>query len=132
MIFMTITLLGPLIGPAASGYLAVISWRWAYWLQLIVAGISWPFFLLMPETYGPVLLRRKAMKQRQDTGDVSILAPIELERRDLKEVITVVLTRPFRMLFFEAIVLSSCLYMAMVYAVFYSTCRVAAASDKHR
>lgn len=117
---MTITILGPLIGPAASGYLAVISWRWAYWLQLIVAGACWPLFLFMPETYGPVLLRRKAAKQRAETGNVSIAAPIELESRGLKMIVTVILTRPFRMFLFEAIVLSSCLYMAMVYAVFYS------------
>ncbi|QIW96568.1 hypothetical protein AMS68_002086 [Peltaster fructicola] len=119
MIFMTMTILGPLVGPPASGYLAVVSWRWAYWLQLIIAGVSWPIFIFMPETYGPVLLKRKAAEQRQETGDVSIVAPIELENKSMQELITVILARPFRMFLFEAIVLSSCLYMAMVYAVFY-------------
>ncbi|GAB7353215.1 hypothetical protein MBLNU459_g3735t2 [Dothideomycetes sp. NU459] len=53
------------------------------------------------------------------TGNKNISAPIELEQNDMKQLITVVLTRPLRMFLFEAIVLCSCLYLALAYAIFY-------------
>lgn len=120
-VIMCFTLTGALLGPIASGYVSVVSWRWAYWVQLILAGVSWPFWLLVPETYGPTLLYQRAKRLRRQTGDSSIIAPIELEKRDLKTLAVVVLTRPLRMFFLESIVLSSCVYMATVYATFYST-----------
>jgi multidrug resistance protein len=118
-LFMGATTWGPLIGPVASGYIGVVSWRWAYWLQLIIAGATWPILLTMPETYAPVVLKAKAKKMRKE-GKKDAYAPTELEKRDLRELLVVVLTRPVRMFLFEGIVLCSCLYTAMVYAIFYS------------
>lgn len=124
-LFMGATTWGPILGPVASGFIAVVSWRWVYWLQLIIAGVTWPFVLMIPETYGPVVLKSKAKKLRKE-GKVNAFAPIELEKKDLHELLVVVLTRPIRMFLFEAIVLCSCLYTALVYAIFYSTSRNAA------
>lgn len=118
-LYMTCTTFGPLIGPIASGYVGVVSWRWAYWVMLILAGVTWPALLLMPETYGPVVLQKKAQKLRKQ-GNEDVMAPIELERRDFYQLAVVVLTRPVRMFFFEALVLFSCLYTALIYAIFYS------------
>jgi len=119
-LFMGATTWGPLIGPVASGYIGVVSWRWAYWLQLIIAGATWPILLTMPETYAPIVLKTKARKMRKE-GKKDAYAPTELEKRDLRELLVVILTRPVRMFLFEGIVLCSCLYTAMVYAIFYST-----------
>ena len=121
-LFMGATTWGPLLGPVASGFIAVVSWRWVYWLQLIIAGVTWPFVLMIPETYGPVVLKSKAKKMRKE-GKQNAFAPIELEKKDMRELIVVVLTRPIRMFLFEMIVLCSCLYTALVYAIFYSTSR---------
>ena len=118
--FMAATTWGPLIGPIASGYVAPVSWRWAYWVGLIIAGATWPLLLLMPETFGPVILKKKAAKLRKETGDENIVAPAELKKQDLRELITVVLTRPIRMFLFEAIVMTTCLYLSVVYGIFYS------------
>lgn len=117
--FMTATMFGPLLGPISSGFLAPISWRWAFWLCLIIAGVTWPMIIFSPETYGPIILKKRAERLRKERGDKSIVAPIELEKKGAKELITVVLTRPLRMLFFEAIVLCSCLYLSFAYAIFY-------------
>ena len=119
-LFMGATTWGPLAGPVASGFIAVVSWRWAYWLQLIIAGATWPVLLMMPETYAPIVLKTKAKKMRKE-GKKDAYAPTELEKRDVRELLVVVLTRPVRMFLFEGIVLCSCLYTAMVYAIFYST-----------
>jgi multidrug resistance protein len=120
VIFMGATTWGPVWGPLAGGYIAVVSWRWVYWLQLILAGVTWPLVLLMPETYGPVVLKRKAEKMRKE-GNANAFAPSELEKQDMRQLFVVVLTRPIRMFLFEMIVLCSCLYIALVYAIFYST-----------
>ncbi|KMU82395.1 membrane transport protein [Coccidioides immitis H538.4] len=117
--FMAATTIGPVAAPFISGYVAVVSWRWAFWVGLIFAGITLPFVVFMPETYAPILLQRRAKKLRQETGNNNIVAPIDLEKRDLKATLTVTLTRPIRMLVYESIVLFSCLYLAMVYAIFF-------------
>lgn len=116
---MVATTFGPITGPIMSGFIAPVSWRWAFWLSLVIAGVTWPCLLFSPETYGPVILKKRAASLRQETGDSNIVAPIELENTNLKELVTVVLTRPMRMLCFEAIVLCSCLYLAFAYAIFY-------------
>ena len=120
--FMAGTTWGPLTGPMLSGFVSeAIGWRWVYWVELMFAGATWPFLLLMPETYGPVLLRRKAKKLRKETGNANIVAPSELEDQDLRQLIVVVLTRPIRMFLFEAIVFCSCAYLSLAYGIFYST-----------
>jgi len=119
-IFMTATTFGPLCGPIISGFAgSALGWRWVYWLALILAGITWPVLLFSPETYGPVILARRAARLRKQTSNPHIRAPIELEGQGLKQLLTVVLTRPLRMIVFEAIVLCSCLYLALAYAIFY-------------
>ena len=102
-----------------SGFIAVVSWRWIFWLSLIIAGLTWPILLTSPETYAPVILATRARRLRKENNNPNIFAPLELEHRDLKQMVTVVLARPVRMFFTEAIVLCSCLYLSFVYAIFY-------------
>jgi multidrug resistance protein len=119
--FMAGTTWGPLGGPLISGYVSEgVSWQWVYWIELIVVGFTWPFLLGMPETYGPVILKSKAKKMRKETGNPNIIAPSDLEKQDLRQLVVVVLTRPIRMFLFEAIVLCTCLYLSLAYGIFYS------------
>ncbi|KAL8827280.1 MAG: hypothetical protein Q9191_003281 [Dirinaria sp. TL-2023a] len=59
------------------------------------------FFL--PETYGPTLLKRRAQKLRTEGVNTNVYAPIELEKKGAKQMITVTLMRPLNMFLFEAI-----------------------------
>jgi MFS family permease len=117
-LYMSVTTISPLLAPIASGYFGVVSWRWTYWLMLVLAGVSWLPLLLMPKTYGPVVLKKKAQALRKQGQ--AVLAPIELEPLDVYQMVVVILTRPVRMFLFESIVLFSCLYIALIYAIFYS------------
>ena len=120
-VFMAGTTWGPLGGPVISGFVSMnLSWRWVFWVELIMAGVTWPLLLMMPETYAPVILRGKAKKLRKETGNQNIVAPAELEEQSLRDLILVVLTRPVRMFLFEAIVLCTCLYLSLAYGIFYS------------
>jgi len=118
-IFMGATTFGPCAGPVISGFISPISWRWSFWVGLIFAGLTFIPLLLVPETYAPVLLKRRAAKLRKATGNPDIYAPIELEKQDIRHILSVVLTRPIRMFASEAIVLFSCLYLAFAYGIFY-------------
>lgn len=55
---------------------------------------------------------------RKETGNTQIFAPIELEKKGARQMITVILFRPLRMFLFEPIVLFSCLYLSYAYAIF--------------
>lgn len=116
---MVATSLGPLFGPIMGGFIAVVSWRWIFWLSLILAGATWPILLLSPETYGPSILQARAKRLRKSTNNPNIFSPIELQETSLKQLVTVVLARPLHMFFTEAIVLCSCLYLAFAYGIFY-------------
>jgi multidrug resistance protein len=63
--------IGPAIGPLAGGFLADnCGWRWLYWLQLILSFVAWILITFtVPETYAPVLLKKRAAKQRKAEND---------------------------------------------------------------
>lgn len=73
----------------------------------------------MPETYGPVVLKQRAMKLRKDTGNLNIVSPLEVESRDIRQMFLITISRPFRMILHESIVSLTSLYLALAYAIFY-------------
>ena len=74
--------------------------------------------IFLPETYGPTILKKRAQKMRKETGNANLFAPIELEKKGVRQMMTVTLTRPLRMIAFEAIVLFTCAYLSLAYAIF--------------
>ncbi|KAK8129381.1 bicyclomycin resistance protein, partial [Apiospora kogelbergensis] len=118
--FMATTVFGPLFAPIISGFCSTsIGWRWSFWIALIYAVLTFIPIIWLPETYAPTLLTRKAAAIRQRDPTANAYAAAELEDRDLKQLVTVVLTRPLRMIMSELIVSSVCVYLALVYAIFY-------------
>lgn len=113
--------IGPAIGPLAGGFLADnCGWRWLYWLQLILAFVSW--FLItftVPETSAPTLLQRRAKKLRKTQDDPKYTTETELDSRPLGQKLRIFLVRPFQLLFLEPIVLFISLYMSVLYGLLY-------------
>ena len=70
------------------------------------------------ETYGPIILARRAKALRETTGNPNIKAPLGTEKRDLGHIFTVVLARPV-LLLAEPIVACTDLFLALEYAVFF-------------
>ncbi|KAL6720483.1 hypothetical protein ACLMJK_002407 [Lecanora helva] len=118
-VFMAATTAGPQLAPVISGFVSVVTWRWTFWVGLMVAGISLIFLAFLPETYGPTILKKRAKRMRKESGNPNIVAPIELEKKGVKQMLTVTLVRPLYMFATEAIVLFSCLYLSLAYAIFY-------------
>ncbi|KAH8678236.1 major facilitator superfamily domain-containing protein [Xylariales sp. PMI_506] len=118
--FMAMTVFGPLLAPIISGFCSTsIGWRWTFWVALIYAGFSVIPLIWLPETYAPVLLTRRAIKIRKQDPSAKVYSAAELEQRDMTQLMTRVLTRPIRMLISELIVTSTCLYLSLLYAIFY-------------
>ena len=130
------TCFGPLLAPILSGYCSsTIGWRWTFYIAAIIGALTLAASLFLPETFGPILLARRAArlraeqeKQHQDdetqrthhtAPPPSVVAPRDLESTDLSQLLTVVCTRPVRMVVTEPIVAATCAYLALVYTVFY-------------
>ncbi|PKX95164.1 MFS transporter [Aspergillus novofumigatus IBT 16806] len=113
-------LLGPCIGPLAGGYLIqAAGWRWVYWLVTILGGIFIPgSFLLIKETSGPVLLRKKAQRLRKRTGDMSS-KPAEESGQAIGQRFKLAIVRPLKLLLVTPIVGLMALYMAVAYGILY-------------
>jgi MFS family permease len=122
--FLTINICAPVIAPTISGYISQITWRWVFWVGLIIAGATWIPLILLPETFGPIILLNKAkyarkMARKSGSDSAQIYAAIELENKGWQALARVVLVRPLTMLFMEPIVTASSLYVAIAYAVFF-------------
>ncbi|GAA5989207.1 hypothetical protein JCM11641_006568 [Rhodosporidiobolus odoratus] len=73
----------------------------------------------LKETYAPTLLRWRAQKMRQDTGDESIMTEQERQARPFSEVLNESLLRPLQMLFFEPIMTLFSAYLCLIYGLLY-------------
>ena len=74
---------------------------------------------MIPETYPPVLLERKAKKLRKETGNQDLKAPSELTGRTPSQLLLANVVRPTKILFLSPIVFLLSLYIALVYGCLY-------------
>lgn len=103
MIYSAAPFCGPLLGPVVGNFIAsYMSWRWCFWVLMMWAGVNWlMLFFFVPETYSPVLLRRKARQLRKDTGDDRWKAPIEMMNKSVTKTVMWSCIRPFQLLALE-------------------------------
>ncbi|KAJ9663758.1 hypothetical protein H2201_005479 [Coniosporium apollinis] len=121
-IFAAAPFTGPALGPIVGGFLGQYrGWRWINGMVAIFAGFMWIFAVLfVPETYAPVLLRKRALKLTQMTGKV-YLSKSDADRGKVTpgEALKTSLMRPWILLFQEPIVLILSIYMAIIYGTLY-------------
>ena len=113
--------LGPTIGPIAGGFLAESKgWRWNMGLMTIFSGVMWLLGLIfVPETYAPVILRKRAQKLSSLTGKVYRTKEDTKGRITSQQALSTALVRPWILLFKEPIVLVLSIYMAIIYGTLY-------------
>ncbi|KFA69012.1 hypothetical protein S40285_09004 [Stachybotrys chlorohalonatus IBT 40285] len=124
-IFAATTLIGPSIGAIVGAALldSPLGWRWAAWLSMVL-GVAFGLlaYAVVPETYLPVLLTRKARKLRFETRKWALHSKAEESPVTLGMFVTKYLTRPFAMLAQEPVLVLMTLYVSftfgMVYCVF--------------
>lgn len=121
-VFAAAPFMGPSLGPVVGGFLGETKgWRWVEGLMAIFTGaLGIIGGLTIPETYAPVLLRKRAQALRKETENVYV-AKLDVghDRQTLGQSIKIALSRPWILLIKEPIVLSLSIYMAIVYGILY-------------
>lgn len=121
-IFSAAPFMGPVLGPIIGGFLGMTEgWRWVNGLMAIWAGaILVITACLVPETYPPVLLRKRAATLSKLSGKVyRSRIDIDQGKVTLGEAFSTGLKRPWVLLFCEPIVLLLSLYHAIIYGILY-------------
>lgn len=98
-------------GPAVGSILGTVvtqsslGWRWTAWITLMMgAFFGLICFFVTPETFEPVLLKRKAAWLRWRTGNFALHAKCEESPDHAMVFVTKYLTKPMRMITAEPIV----------------------------
>ncbi|TEA14439.1 Efflux pump atB [Colletotrichum sidae] len=113
---------GPCTGPLIGGFINFhLHWRWTYYIMLM-----WSCCLMLlivafaPETYHPVLLRRKAEKLRRETGDDRYRSAMEKDDTVSKaSAVATSVMRPVQLLLREPMCLCLNLYSAILLGILY-------------
>ncbi|KAJ5753111.1 hypothetical protein N7520_010028 [Penicillium odoratum] len=121
-LFAAAPFLGPVLGPIIGGFLGMnAGWKWVMGFLAAFSGFVWIIgSLLIPETYAPVLLRRRAARLSKLSGKVyESKIDIDQGKVSIGEAFKVALSRPWILLFREPIVFLLSLYMAIIYGTLY-------------
>jgi len=104
------------IGPVAGGFLAGrVGWRWLSYTLAIAAGITTLLgFFLLKETFGPVLLEKRAARLRKETGDPLYRSRLQ-QPGTTKDLFLRAIVRPFKLLFLSPICSIFSVYLAVIY-----------------
>lgn len=122
MLFTLTPFCGPTIGPLIGGFInQFTNWRWTFYILLIWSGVMFICVLLVPETYHPVLLARKAASLRKETGNEAYRSASEIAsaQKSVAKTIQHSLYRPFQLLVLEPMVLCLCTYTALMLGILY-------------
>ncbi|CZR39816.1 hypothetical protein LB506_002602 [Fusarium annulatum] len=122
-LYMTVTTIGPLIGPIVSGFASPVSWRWPFWIAGMMAIAGLPLIITIPETYAPVLHNKMVkahIKRREKDNKKNKTGPTDEEPLELKPFnVRKIFLRPMKLLFTEPILASTSVYLTLAYSVFY-------------
>jgi multidrug resistance protein len=107
VMFTAAPFLGPALGPIAGGFLGESAgWRWVMaLLALFALLVTTVCFILIPESFAPILLRARAKTLSEVTGKV-YLTPMDAEQTlSVHQLMRNAIVRPWILLFLEPIVL---------------------------
>ncbi|THC99977.1 hypothetical protein EYZ11_000556 [Aspergillus tanneri] len=120
--FSSATFIGPVLGPIVGGFItdSYLGWRWTAWITLIAsAAFGLAAVVIVPETYAPLILQKRAQHLRRQTGNWALHSMLDEHRPTASEIVSKYILRPIQMLFLEPILLLITLYLALVYGILY-------------
>lgn len=124
-VYALVPLFAPVLGPIIGGFVAdAFGWRWLMGLMALLSASALTVSLItLPETYAPVLLRKRAERLSNMTGAifVSVMAPRHDAKPKLSNSLATALSRPFLLAVHEPIILCLALYQAVVFGILYLT-----------
>ncbi|KAF8609430.1 MFS general substrate transporter [Ceratobasidium sp. AG-I] len=113
--------IGPVLGPAFSGFINQhTTWRWTFYTLIIWATVQLvALYLLVPETYEPVLRVKKARHLRKTTGDERWWAPLEKSDRSITWTIVASCYKPFEIIINEPMALLLDIWCSLLLGILY-------------
>ena len=113
---------GPVIGPIVTGWINVGTGRLDlfHWTNMAFAGVILIIVGLIPETYAPVILKRRAARLRKETGNANIITEQEQKKPSLHDIARTSLIRPITMIFTEPVLDLMCMYIVLIYSMLYA------------
>lgn len=114
--------LGPTLGPICGNFLAAAAgWRWVdvlctlFFSAMLLFGV-----LVIPETYAPYILRKRAVALSKNTNKFYISKlDVDMPAKTVAATLSTALTRPLIMAVYEPISTALALYAAVVYGILY-------------
>jgi multidrug resistance protein len=113
---------GPVLGPLVNGFINIGSGRLdlIFWVNMAFAGACGLLMISIPETYAPVILKRRAQRLRKETGNQKIMTESEQVNLSFKEIAHTSLLRPLKMVVTEPVLDLMCMYVVLIYAMLYA------------
>lgn len=113
---------GPVLGGVVNGFISVGTNRFdlMVWVNMAFAGVMWIILALIPETYAPVILKKRAKKLRKETGNPHIMTEQEASPLSFKEMVKLNLLLPLKFVVTEPVLDLVCGYVALIYALLYA------------
>ncbi|GMG55946.1 unnamed protein product [Ambrosiozyma monospora] len=91
-----------------------------FWVNFAFSGFMWIIVSLIPETYAPVILKKKAKLLRKETGNPKIMTEQEAVGLSLKELVVTCLYRPIMFALTEPVLDLMCFYVCLIYSLLYA------------
>lgn len=112
----------PCIGAIVNGFISVDTGRYDLmpWVNMAFAGVLLILICFVPETYAPVILKHRAKKLRQETGNANIMTEQEAQPMSFSELMNDVVYRPFKFIVQEPVLVLVCLFIALIYGMVYA------------
>ncbi|KAL7663775.1 Major facilitator superfamily (MFS) profile domain-containing protein [[Candida] zeylanoides] len=113
---------GPVFGGVVNGFISVGTGRFdlMIWVNMAFAGVMWIVISLIPETYAPVILKRRAKKLRKETGNPKIMTEQEASPMSFSELVNTCLYRPLRFVVSEPVLVLVCGFVCLIYSLLYA------------
>lgn len=113
---------GPVFGPLVNGFVAVSTRRMdlIFWVNMAFCGAMWIIVAFIPETYAPVILKRRAVKLRKETGNPKIMTEQEAQGISFNEMMKSCVVRPLYFAATEVVLDLTCFYVCLIYSLLYA------------
>ncbi|KAL1408894.1 hypothetical protein Q8F55_005708 [Vanrija albida] len=120
-IFSCTLFMGPCLGPLFGGWIALKThtWRNIYWVLFGFIGLVAIFTLVVPETYAPIILRRKAARLNKENNTDVYVSKHDIDMVPFKDRLKTAMFRPFILMVCEPIILFMSFYLSFIYSLLY-------------
>ncbi|CCH60790.1 hypothetical protein TBLA_0D02900 [Henningerozyma blattae CBS 6284] len=113
---------GPVFGPLVNGFISISTRRMdlIFWVNMAFAGAMWIIVALIPETFAPVILKKRAAKLRKETGNPKIMTEQEAQGIEFSAMMKDCVIRPLYFAVTEPVLDLTCFYVCLIYSLLYA------------